>query len=308
MIPFRKQAGVPRQAGHFTSRTAASAVSGYRGLVLAVACLTMLSACAQVSRSLGWRSSKVPAEPVPELNPAKTAEVQFALGRTLEQQGKRDQARVAYESSLRHDKKNGLACWRLAVLAAQAGNNAGADRYFGRAVELLPESAEIHTDIGYSHYLRGDLETATMHLRQAITLHDAHERAHNILGLVLAMQGHELDAAREFHAAGLDPADIACNLGYVALRTGNAGKADEMYAHALDLVPDHPTANDYLAIAVAKPGKLRRQPNPVQHADWLNTEHSSATHTHQAIHQPAIHQPAVHQPAVHHQAIHRPVR
>lgn len=260
MIPFRKQAGVPRQAGHFTSRTAASAVSGYRGLVLAVACLTMLSACAQVSRSLGWRSSEVPAEPVPELNPAKTAEVQFALGRTLEQQGKRDQARVAYESSLRHDKKNGLACWRLAVLAAQAGNNAGADRYFGRAVDLLPESAEIHTDIGYSHYLRGDLETATMHLRQAITLHDAHERAHNILGLVLAMQGHELDAAREFYAAGLKAADITSNLGYVALRAGKNSKAREMFAHSLELDAEHSLAEHYFQVLVPNSQSTAQKP------------------------------------------------
>ena len=219
---------------------------GFRGLAVAVVCLTMFSACAQVSRSLGWRAEGQSEEP--ELNPAKTAEVQFALGRTLEQQGKRDQARVAYASSLRHDAKNGLACWRLAVLAAAAGNHAEADRYFGRAVDLIPESAEIHTDIGYSHYLRRDLETATMHLRQALVLHDAHQRAHNILGLVLAMQGQDLEAAREFYAAGLNAADITSNLGYAALRTGHTSKAREMFAHTLELDAHHALAEHYFDV------------------------------------------------------------
>jgi Flp pilus assembly protein TadD len=233
-----------------------------------------------VSRTLGWRTNDGPGEPIPELNPAKTAEVQFALGRTLEQQGKWDQARVAYESSLRHDPKNGLACWRLAVLAARAGNAAAADRNFGRAVELLPESAEIHTDMGYSHYLRGELETATMHLRQAIVLHEGHDRAHNILGLVLAMQGHDIDAAREFSAAGLEPADIACNLGYVAMRSGNSDTADEMFAHALELVPGHTTAQRYFTVSATDAGA---RPKRVQHTDWIHSPGLSARNVHHAV-------------------------
>ena len=224
---------------------------GLRGLLVAVVCLTMFSACAQVSRSLGWRSEGQPEEP--ELNPAKTAEVQFALGRTLEQQGKQDQARAAYASSLRHDPQNGLACWRLAVLAAAAGRQAEADRYFGRAVDLIPESAEIHTDIGYSHYLRRDLETATMHLRQAIVLHESHQRAHNILGLVLAMQGRDLEAARAFYAAGLSAADITSNLGYVAMRTGHMSKAHEMFVHTLELDADHGLAAHYFDVLSPSP-------------------------------------------------------
>ncbi len=254
---------------------------GFRGLTVAVVCLTMFSACAQVSRSLGWRAEGQPDEP--ELNPARTAEVQFALGRTLEQQGKRDQARVAYASSLRHDAKNGLACWRLAILAAAAGNHAEADRYFGRAVDLIPESAEIHTDIGYSHYLRRDLETATMHLRQALVLHDAHQRAHNILGLVLAMQGQDLEAAREFSAAGLEPADIACNLGYVAMRAGNSEKATEMFAHALDVVPGHMTAQHYFAMFATGSRDAAERPELVQHADWIHSPGLSTESVHNAV-------------------------
>ena len=266
---------------------------GLRGLLVAVVCLTMFSACAQVSRSLGWRSEGQPEDP--ELNPAKTAEVQFALGRTLEQQGQRDQARAAYASSLRHDPQNGLACWRLAVLAAAAGRQAEADRYFGRAVDLIPESAEIHTDIGYSHYLRRDLETATMHLRQAIVLHESHQRAHNILGLVLAMQGRDLEAAREFSAAGLEPADIACNLGYVAMRSGNSGTADEMFAHALELVPGHTTAQRYFTVSASESSDAVARPNRVQHADWVDSPELSVRNVRHALEESTQQRKSIHE-------------
>ncbi|MEO1997271.1 MAG: hypothetical protein ABGZ17_18535, partial [Planctomycetaceae bacterium] len=99
-----------------------------------------------------------------------------------------------------------------------------------------------------------------MHLRQAIVLHDGHDRAHNILGLVLAMQGHDIDAAREFYAAGLTAADITSNLGYVALRVGQETKAREMFAHTLQLDAQHALAEHYFKVLVPASQRSLQEP------------------------------------------------
>ncbi|HEX8203233.1 MAG TPA: tetratricopeptide repeat protein [Isosphaeraceae bacterium] len=149
-----------------------------------------------------------------KLTSAQEADVQVALGRTLERQGEIAQAMAAYQDAIARDASRADALLRMAILHDRQGQFRESAPLYQRALEARPGDPDIFSDKGYSLYLQRRWVEAEMSLRQAIVLKPDHKRAHNNLGLVLAHTGRSEPALDEFRHGGCSEADAQINMAY----------------------------------------------------------------------------------------------
>src|SRR5262249_20867213 len=122
----------------------------------------------------------------PNLGARQAADVQVALGRSLELQGDCDQAMAAYQEAIKRDPKRTDVYLRLAVLHDYKGRFAESAAWYRKALQAWPANPPIYCDLGYSLYLQRRWAEAEMNLKQALALKPDSPRAHNNMGLVLA--------------------------------------------------------------------------------------------------------------------------
>jgi len=190
----------------------------------------------------------------------QAADVQIAIGRSHEADGRPDQAEAAYLAALAKDPKRADAEARLAVLADRKGDAASSARHFDRALKLAPKDPEILCDRGYGLYLRRRLPEAEASLRAAIAADPSHARGHTNLGLVLAARGRKDEALAEFARAGRDVSDARSNLGLVLAMEGKLDEAKDQYALALGDKPGSEAAREGLRVAAAEVARGGRLP------------------------------------------------
>lgn len=190
--------------------------------------------------------------PSPRISKRQTADVEIALGRSLEEAGNLSEAEVAYRNALAKDPKRADAEQRLAILADDRGDQAEAERRFDRALKLDPNNPEILCDRGYNLYLQRRWSEAEATLRKALAVDPRHARSRSNLGLVLAHQGDDDAALAEFIKAGCDPIDARSNLALTQAMRGRFDDARKTYAEVLAAKPSSEAARDGLqAVNVA---------------------------------------------------------
>jgi Tfp pilus assembly protein PilF len=216
----------------------------------------LLGGCASTAPKEHSSTTLLDSGPAPKVSSRQAADMQVALGRSMEGEGKFEEARPAYLAALKKDPKRADAEVRLAILDDRKGDHSGADKHFARALKLEPKNPEILCDRGYSLYLRRRWAEAETSLKQALALEPAHARSHANLGLVLARQGDSPGALAEFARAGCDPADARANLGLVLALEGRLEESRREYALALVAKPGSALAKEGLkASAVALSGR-----------------------------------------------------
>lgn len=169
----------------------------------------------------------------PKLKGRQFADVQVAVGRSLEKQGETAQAIAAYSEALRIDPSRADACLRLAVLRDQEGKFQESLALYQKALAGTPGHPDIFCDMGYSLYLQRRLVEAEINLRQALALAPDHARAHNNLGFVLAALDRCEDALVEFRRAGCKEADAEINLAFALTLEKHWVEARHWYQKAL---------------------------------------------------------------------------
>lgn len=78
---------------------------------------------------------------------------------------------------------------------------------YNRALQITPNDPNVLTNLGLSHALSGDLNSAEMWLRRATTMPGAGGNTRENLAMVLQLQGRTEDAQRELRLAGLSRGD-----------------------------------------------------------------------------------------------------
>jgi predicted TPR repeat methyltransferase len=138
------------------------------------------------------------------------------------------------------------------VLAHQQDRGDEAVALIERSLELEPDRADWHSNLGIvlQDHLR--LNEATAAYERAIELDPDHANAHNNLGVVLRAQGRVVDAEAEYRAAiRIDPdhADAHHNLGVLLNGLGRRREAARCFSKVITLRPKHPEARRLLALA-----------------------------------------------------------
>lgn len=213
--------------------------SGRSGVIVVLG-LALAAGCHQFPRRGSTPGDT--AEVAPRIGPAQAADVQFALGRTLEKRGAEEQARAAYAEAVKQDPKRIDALVRLAVLCDRQGRFRESEELYRRALAACPRDADLRCNRGYSLYLQQRWAEAEQSLRRAIALRSDHLRAHNNLGAVLARSGREAEALEEFRRGGCSSADAQGNLAVALMLGGNWSEARQHYEHALAANPSSPSA------------------------------------------------------------------
>ena len=203
-------------------------------------------------------SSILDTGPSAKVTHQQSADIQIALGRTMEEEGKPEEARPSYLAALKKDPSRADAELRLAVLDDRKGDQAGADKHFARALKLQPKNPEILCDRGYSLYLRRQWADAETSLKKALAIDPTHARSHMNLALVLARGGNSQDALKEFARAGCDPADARANLGLVLAMEGRLEEAKREYSAALAAKPSSTRAREGLRATSVAAREARR--------------------------------------------------
>ena len=168
----------------------------------------------------------------------------------------------------------------------EQGRSQTANEYFEQArrlitaaIQIAPNEAEFHYNLGRLELLRGNLETAERALRRALDLRSGYAKAHNNLGVVYMRQGKR-DAAEKMFRTALrhDRAYGAAyrNLGNALAERGRLRKAISAYETAIQLGDRDVSVRVSLGQAYARMG------------EWSSARHQLQT----AVRRDASHVPA----------------
>jgi tetratricopeptide (TPR) repeat protein len=123
----------------------------------------------------------------------------------------------------------------LGVLADGRKEHALAADYYGKALEIRPDSVSVQINRGYSSYLAGDLETAARQLYEVATQSD-YPKAWRNLGMVYAKLGW-YDEALEVFRKVEGEASAYNRTGEIALANKDLSLAHDYFSEAVRQSP-----------------------------------------------------------------------
>ncbi len=188
-------------------------------------------------------------------------DVTLSLGEVRLLEGKYSEALANFERVLVLDDRNDRAYRGLAKVYAATGLPDKAEETWQKAVELRPNSADAHTQLGLFALYRGNYAKAVVELRQALRLAPENTKCMSNLGAALLYAG-SLDESRKVlpDSIRLEPTyDSYANLGNLDLKQGRYAEAAADYENALEINKSDYRVWSNLAVAYSKtPGQKDR--------------------------------------------------
>ncbi|HEV3262840.1 MAG TPA: tetratricopeptide repeat protein [Gemmataceae bacterium] len=215
----------------------------------------------------------------PKVTAGGAADVQVAIGRSLEKRGETEQAMVAYLEAVKRDPHRADAYLRLGILCDYQGKCKESAKYYRKALKESPGNPDIFCDMGYSLYLQHRWAEAEINMRQALALSHNHRRAHMDLGLLLARTDRVGEALVEFRTARCSVADANINVAYALTLDRRWDAARYHYQRALVAEPSSEAAKDGLSdlkLLMAKAQHESRPATPSSRAIELATFRNEA--------------------------------
>jgi Flp pilus assembly protein TadD len=157
---------------------------------------------------------------------------------------------AAYTKLLDADPTNPLRHDAVATLYLDAGRWSDAAVHLRRSIELNPNSAPAHYNLGYVLARLGQASDAVNAFDDALRLDPDYAQAHNNLGAVLQTLGRSDEARNHYRrAVALRPDNIEAhvNLAHLLSQDGRAAEAVGEFQAALALRPDDAQALGGLA-------------------------------------------------------------
>jgi arylsulfatase A-like enzyme/tetratricopeptide (TPR) repeat protein len=146
----------------------------------------------------------------------------------------------------------------LARIDRDLGRSDDAVAGYTRALELGPQRADLHSDLGIVLVGAGRTQEGLEHYRRALELDPEFLGARNNLANVLLRQGRTTEAIEEYRRALLRHPDSVVtwlNLGLAFSAQGNRNEALRSLVRARELEPGNPTAAYHLGRALARAGR-----------------------------------------------------
>jgi Flp pilus assembly protein TadD len=150
-----------------------------------------------------------------------------------------------------------------------------------KAIQLKPDLAEAHDELGTALSAQGKLAEAEAAHRKAIQLKPSLAVAHNSLGICLACQGKLADAEAAFRKAVQlrpDSAKAQANLGNALKQQGRLDEAVAELRQAIRLKKDLPDAHYFLANALQAQGRVQEAVAEFREAIQLKEDFPEAHH------------------------------
>lgn len=193
--------------------------------------------------------------------------------------GRLGQAAAGYSRILARDPANVQALHLLGVVHHQNADNQQAHELISRALEIAPDYADAHGNMGHVLTALGRHADAMSHYTKATVLEPTLAEAHNNLGQALQQAGRLNDAIDSYAMATmLNPgfAEAWCNNGAAHQELGHMGDAVNFYREALKLRPDYAEALARMAGALAARGETAEAISAYEHALAINPADATA--------------------------------
>jgi Flp pilus assembly protein TadD len=206
---------------------------------------------------------------------------QKLLSRLLEhyQSGRLGDAEILALSITRDFPNHNFSWMILAAVFKAIGRNTEALNANQTAVELSPQDAEAHSNLGVTLQELGRLNEAEVSLRQAIVLKPNYPEAHNNLGNALKEQGRLDEAEASYRQAILlkpGYANAHSNLGATLQELGRLDEAEVSYIQAIVLKPNYAEAYSNLGVTLQELGRLEEAEESLKHAITLKPDFALA--------------------------------
>ena len=180
-----------------------------------------------------------------------------ALGTFLRAQGK--EALQAYQRAVELMPNDAEAHSNLGVTLKELGQLDNAVASYRRALELNPDYAEAHSNLGNALTALGQPDKAVASYRRALEIKPEYAEAHFNLGVALKDLG-QFDGAVTSYRRALeikpDYAEAHYNQGLVLQELGQLDEAVANYRRALEIKPDYAEAQCNLGLALTDLGQL----------------------------------------------------
>jgi tetratricopeptide (TPR) repeat protein len=151
--------------------------------------------------------------------------------------------------------------YRIVDLASDLMNRRqfeAASAEWKKALDLHPDEAPTHSNLGLSLFETGRIAEAIQHYERALQLSPEYPEAHNNLGSALSSQGKLDEAIVHFRrAVELDPTRVSAqtNLGTALAQTGRLEEAMSHFEIALQREPDSAETQNSMGLALAMTGR-----------------------------------------------------
>ena len=169
------------------------------------------------------------------------------LGLIYMAEGRDEKAISKFTSAVANDAHLWRAHNALGVYADKTGDYSAALQHYDLALSINPKAAQVLNNRGYSRYLAGDIEGATLDFYTAANdwgfLH-----AWANLGKIYAEEGLYKEAIRTYKRV-MTEANALNNAGYAAIENGDLMQAKRYLTEAIRLSPTYfPSAEDNLSL------------------------------------------------------------
>lgn len=161
-------------------------------------------------------------------------------GYQAQQSGDLARAEGLYLQVLHVERENIHALNLMGMLCVNGFRPAEAVDYISRALRLVPDNPQSHTNIGLAYKDQGDAEKAAHHFNESIKLDPNNPDVYNNLGNVLRVIDKPKEAIRNYEKAlqlNRDFAECWSNLAAALNETGQQKPALKAVGRALDLDP-----------------------------------------------------------------------
>ena len=146
-----------------------------------------------------------------------------------------------------------------AMHLAGAGQHAKAAAELEKALQIAPEFADAHNNLGVQYVALGRHEDALAQFQAAVRIAPGMSRAHSNLALALWKVGRPADAESAVRqAVALDPANLRAHLILGTLLAGQARHREEAVRELRLAVPDAPSALLTIAGLYARAGESKK--------------------------------------------------
>ena len=185
------------------------------------------------------------------LNPVLDAPKQlYAQGLSAHRQGDLEKAIALYRQAINLEPEWATLHYNVGVILDAQGQLEAAAQAYQRAIALVPDYRQAHENLGCVYLKQGKGDQAIQVLQHAIALHPQQASLLNNLGQAFQAQ-QQIDAAIDAYeqAIALQP-DLAIahiNLGLVWQEQGDIGRAIAHFQTVLQFAPEHSIAHNHCA-------------------------------------------------------------
>jgi Flp pilus assembly protein TadD len=166
-------------------------------------------------------------------------------------------AAVPLYAQVLHEEPTASTWMKAGFVHFRLGNDREAGYAFDQAIELEPDNADAHEQIGLLYVAHQRIEPARVHLERAVVLDPTRWRAQNGLGVLADLQ-HDYPAAVVHYRGALDikpdSAMLLNNLGYSMYLAGDLDNSAIKFVEAITRDTRYEPARRNLGLLYARKG------------------------------------------------------